>query len=84
MPSPSVCKKGPRLPPWLPQETRSLEVRGRRQLLPWGQPPGAGACITLQWMGGWRESQAFPVYATNRPPRKGKGLESASLLGGLQ
>lgn len=35
------------------------------------------------WRGGG-ESQAFPVYVTHRPSRKGKGLESALLLGKLQ
>ena len=30
------------------------------------------------------EGQAFPVYVTTRPPRKGKDLESSLLLGRLQ
>lgn len=30
------------------------------------------------------EGQAFPVYATTRPPRKGKDLESSLFLGRLQ
>lgn len=33
---------------------------------------------------GGGEGQAFPVYVTTRPPRKGKDLESSMLLGGIQ
>lgn len=48
-PSPSVWKKGPHLPPRLPQEMRSLEVRGQAAAPPVGakQPNAAGACIAL-------------------------------------
>lgn len=35
-------------------------------------------------MEGGGEGQAFPVYVTTRPPRKGKDLESSMLLGGIQ
>lgn len=35
-------------------------------------------------MEGGGEGQAFPVYVTTRPPRKGKDLESSLLLGGIQ
>lgn len=82
MPSPSIWKKGPHLPSQLLQETHSLEVRGLWQLLPWGP---ATQCGVLHHVGeGEGESQAFPVYVTHRPSRKGKGLESALLLGRLQ
>lgn len=46
--------------------------------------PAQGLASHWSGFGGGGESQAFPVYVTNRPPRKGKGLESALLLGGLQ
>ena len=94
-PSPSIWKKGPRLPPRLPQEMRSLEVRGQPAASPVGaKQPNAGACIMPAPAGeeekeaepwkGRGKGQAFPVYVTTRPPRKGKDLESSLLLGGLQ
>lgn len=46
MPSPTAWKKGPHLPPWLPQEIRSLKVRGQPAAPPVGaKRPNAGACI---------------------------------------
>lgn len=46
-PSPSVWKKGPRLPSRLPQEMWSLEVRGQTAAPPVGaKQPNAGASIT--------------------------------------
>lgn len=45
-PGHSVWKKGPRLPPRLPQEMRSLEVRGQQAAPPEGaKQPSAAACI---------------------------------------
>lgn len=67
-----------------------------RQLLPWGPSSPALGLASLRRAperrggrqsrggGGVGEGQAFPVYVTTRPPRKGKDLESALLLGGLQ
>lgn len=95
-PNPSVWKKGPRLPPRLPQEIWSLEVRGQPAAPPVGaKQPNAGACSTPERRGGrqscgkrWGNGQAFPVYVTTRPPppspRKAEDLESSLLLGGLQ
>lgn len=91
-PNPSVWKKGPRLPPRLPQEIWSLEVRGQPAAPPVGaKQPNAGACSTPERRGGrqscgkrWGNGQAFPVYVTTRPsapPKKGKGLGKLVALG---
>jgi len=82
MPSPSIWKKGPCLPSQLLQEMQSVEVRGRWLLLPGGPATLRGVLHHAGVEEG--ESQAFPVYVTHRPSRKGKGLESALLLGRLQ
>lgn len=92
-PNPSVWKKGPRLPPRLPQEIWSLEVRGQPAAPPVGaKQPNAGACSTPERRGGrqscgkrWGNGQAFPVYVTTRPPpplpKKGRGLGKLVALG---
>lgn len=92
-PSPSVWKKGPRLPRGLHRKCGAWRSGASPQLLPRGAAPRwalhrAGARRRAgreaEPCEGEGEGQALPVYVTTRPPRKGKGLESSLLLGGLQ
>jgi len=88
MPSPSVWKKGPRLPPRLPQETRSLEVRGQPAAPPEGaKQPSAGACTTPERRGGRQNcgkggrGPGFSCLCDYQTPKKGKGLGKLVALG---
>lgn len=90
-PSPSVWKKGPRLPPGLPQEMRSLEVRGQPAAPPEGRAAQRWALHragtrrrageggrALEGGGRGPGSSCLCDYQT---PKKGKGLGKLIALG---